>query len=658
MTGEWAAITRGVAFLASAQQADGSYCSYSSPVLQPFRAKQTYRTTFAPALMLAALAGVPEGAAVCDRLAAWLLNQKSTAWSFNYWAVDAPQRETLPYPDDLDDTFCALLGLYTYNPALVPEAALGSAVRLLVSAEARVGGPYRTWLVPKDAPAVWQDVDLAVNSNVACFLERVDSPLPNLTAYMQKAIVAGELQSPYYPSEYPLLYYLARAYNGSARRALAARLHILQRNGHWGTPLRTALALKALKQLGDTAPQRAALHYLCGQQTPDGSWPAEGFCFDPAQAGERYVSGSASLTTAFAIEALAAWRPPAPITVAKIPQDKGAARLLQHIQTQAGAESEQLPAPLRREMTVLLPGMMSGKDGREIALLPYVFVQSLLQPPRIGTSVFVALGLANVYGWLAYTVLDDFLDDEGVPRQLPAATLALRRSVAAFRSALSKDEAFQAHVVATFDRIDGANAWELGSCRFAVRGGRIIVGRLPDYRSSARLYERSSGHMLTPLAILAKAGYPSSSAAALHVRKAFQHYLAARQLNDDLHDWEQDVSRGQISYVVAALLRDLRVTPGAHLLAVLIKRMRTQFWHHTLLTVCDVVSQHIRQARQELRQSGVCKDDGPLHALLDRLDASVATTRAEQGGAEAFLAAYRGDSGVHDHGRTNRRPRV
>ncbi len=232
--------------MASLKQ-EGGYASYSSPFGQSFRPDKTYYTTFAPALMLACLADIPEAQVIRTRLASWLLDQKSDTWSFNYWAKAAPQRATLTYPDDLDDTFCALLGLYLHDPALVPEAALGSVVRLLLATEDQVGGPYRTWLVSRDVPAVWQDVDLAVNSNIACFLEQVGSPLPNLDAYMQAAIVAGKLQSPYYPSAYPVLYYLARAYHGTARQVLMSRLYQLKHNGRWGTPLQTALVLTALR---------------------------------------------------------------------------------------------------------------------------------------------------------------------------------------------------------------------------------------------------------------------------------------------------------------------------------------------------------------------------------------------------------------------------
>src|SRR5438876_3918375 len=149
----------------------------------------------------------------------------------------------MPYPDDLDDTFCALSALRLHDPDLVNEAALGRVVHLLVALETQVGGPYRTWIAPEDAPAVWRDVDLAVNANIAYFLRLTGTTLPGLTAIMEQGIMAKTLSSPYYPSLYPVAYFVARAYQGPEGVALANQLRSLQKNDHWGTPLQTALAL-------------------------------------------------------------------------------------------------------------------------------------------------------------------------------------------------------------------------------------------------------------------------------------------------------------------------------------------------------------------------------------------------------------------------------
>src|SRR5688572_93524 len=131
------ALQRAVEFLQETQLADGSFESFSSPGTQPFTAKLRYHTTFTPALILGAISSVDDAIAqrVKVKLAAWLVSQKSPYWSFNYWAIGAPERERLPYPDDLDDTFCSLIALRQYDASLVDEACLAHVVKLLIATE-------------------------------------------------------------------------------------------------------------------------------------------------------------------------------------------------------------------------------------------------------------------------------------------------------------------------------------------------------------------------------------------------------------------------------------------------------------------------------------------------------------------------------------------
>src|SRR3990167_4386977 len=90
--------------------------------------------------------------------------QKSSSWTFNYWAKNSKEYKTLPYPDDLDDTFCTLSALCNYDKNLIDGKVLAKITRLLEQQEIRIGGPYKTWIVPTTSPKIWYDVDLVVNS--------------------------------------------------------------------------------------------------------------------------------------------------------------------------------------------------------------------------------------------------------------------------------------------------------------------------------------------------------------------------------------------------------------------------------------------------------------------------------------------------------------
>ena len=638
-------IQRGLAYLRQAQRADGGFDSFSSPKQQPFQTEHSYHTTFAPALILNALADIPDAIAIRTPLAGWLLAQKSQVWYFNYWAADAPQRKTLPYPDDLDDTFCALAALFRHDPALVNAAALGSIVRLLLAAESQVGGPYRTWLVPKNAAAIWQDVDLAVNSNIAYFLQLVAQPLPNLDTYMEQAIASATLVSPYYPNPYPLAYYLSRAYQGRLAPQLRAYILRRRRHGHWGSPLRTALALSALHQLGGGSDQAAAVSYLLDLQRPDGSWAAKTFCLDPARQGMQYYSGAPALTTALALEALCHSMPQTAAdtpAVHRAPIDHRADTLYKQVVAQATAEYKALPgSALRKTAQTTLERMVRGDHNREIILLPLFFAQSLATSAAPPHAVLVHLGLANLYGWTAYTIYDDFLDASGETRLLPLASTALRLSLERFAAAVPRSPAYRDFVQSAFNRIDAANAWEVAECQFAVRDGHISIGRLPRYGGRMQLAERSLGHALPALGVLARLGIAPNDRRTQKLVMALRHYLVARQLGDDIRDWQADFSTGSCTYVVTKILADLGIAPNTYAVSELLPRMQHEFAEHTLPDVSAVILQHTASARRALAQSTLVAPHTPIGQLVDRLEVLAKRQLAEHTDAQTFLAAYR-----------------
>lgn len=638
-----AAVDKGLTFLASVQAADGSFESFSSPVRTPFDAAITYRTTFAPALILSAIAGLHDSRAqaVSNKLAAWLLAQRSPHWSFNYWAADAPERRSLPYPDDLDDTFCALIALYRHDPTLVDQSALAHVVKLLIAAESKVGGPYRTWLAAPDAAKIWKDIDLAVNANINGFLRLVADPLPNIAKLIERAIASRKFASPYYPSAYSVIYFIARAYDGPQAPRLAGYL-IDRRHDEWqDSPLAASLAVASLVRLGRKDACGGALERLLASQQPDGSWPAEAFCIDPAVQNKTHYGGGAALTTAFALEALASFCPPPKPAAPKTKTDATANAVYRRIMASIRQDATHFEPSLRRQIQAALERTHANDKDRNITLLPYFFNQSLAVPlPTPSDNLLARLGAANMYGWTAYTAYDDFLDGEGRPQLLSAANAALRYSLRHFRQALPEDAAFQAYTNQIFNTVDSANTWELTHCRMAVTTKTITIGKPPGYPDTLKLADRSIGHTLTPLAVLAAAGVPPTDRRARHISLALRHYIAARQLNDDLHDWEKDLHAGIITYVVARLLKESAIAPGTHTFVRLIPKLQRRFWHHTLLAVCSVITRHTGLARRHARASTLLAEPNLITRLTQKIDDSVEHTRREQSGAEAFLAAY------------------
>lgn len=631
------AVQKGLRFLRNSQQPDGSFLSNSSPQAAPFTPRYSYHTTFTPALILSALSSIPRAMVVRQKLADFLLLQKSAQWSFNYWDRDSTESKTMPYPDDLDDTFCALSSLWLHDSTYVTEETLAHMTKMLIATEASVGGPYRTWLVSKHGPKIWHDTDVAVNANIAYFLRLAVQSLPNLTSFMESAIAHHAFHSPYYPDFYPTVYYISRAYTGPAQTALVQFLYDKQLPaGHWGTPLHTALAVSALYAMQLPAPQ-AAHRYLIATQQPGGSWPAEAFSIDPKRDGHVHYGGSEALTTAFVLEALCKKHQPKKQQPTPKRQDAYRNTITKH----AVRECRSLALPIRQPLLATLTHVAQGKNGEEVIALAHHFYRGLRQHPQLPPDIIRNVSLANLYGWTAYTLYDDILDNDTDATVLPAANVAMRQSLHYFTQALPDHTDFQAYVRSTFDTMDAANGWEVTRCRFSVQDQRITVGKLPAYGKRQQLAHRSLGHTLAPLGILAAAGISPTAPQAQKLQEALCHYLIAKQLNDDAHDWEEDLRAGHITYVVAHIMRSLDISVGAHNLDELVSQATPQFWYHSLPQICKTISQHIAQSRQDLADSHLLVQNNFLAALLDTLDQVMADTRATITQTESFLKVYR-----------------
>jgi hypothetical protein len=173
-------------------------------------------------------------------------------------------------------------------------------------------------------------------------------------------------------------------------------------------------------------------------------------------------------------------------------------------------------------------------------------------------------------------------------------------------------------VLAYFDEMDMANAWELAHCRFNVEDDQLTLQTLPRFGNCMILARRACGHVIGPLVLLEVAG--ATAIQKRSIRRGFDHYLIARQLSDDMHDWMSDVRKGHVSYVVASLLRTLRLPPGVYMTSELIERMALQFFDSGLRQICEKMLWHIAQSRMYFAKSTLLRDEAPFFDLMDQLE--------------------------------------
>lgn len=626
------AIAKALTFIANQQQSNGSFLSESSAERNNFTANFVYTTTFLNSLVLHALSQLNNSKAdnICDTLAAYLRTQASPIGSYNYWGRESKEFKSMPYPDDSDDTFCALSALTAHSPSSIKGDTLAKATYILTLCESKPGGPYKTWITQRPE-AEWHDIDIAVNSSILYFLKQHAIDQPILRDFLMRSIKNYAIYSPYYFSQYPVLYFLTRAL-GTDAQELAEFIARLRSVRPPASITEYALLANAYTHIGASSEAQKINNLLIGAQEFDGSWEAGAFGKDPKVEGRIYYWGSSALTTALCLEALSANRR-LPKPVAKNIHEEYTQKTI-HVALQ---QISTLDKTARTELEKQLHAFTKSSNAHEVTAAPFLFSQSIPGHIRTSQKTVQALSAANLYGWVAFTIYDDLIDEDGEPHLLSLANIAHRRSLFGFYTICKKSPDFQKYIEKTFDRIDASNAWESTYCRAPIRESTIYIDALPNYNRLTVLAEKSIGHALPFLALSVLSGNHVTSKHFTALEQSLIHYLIARQLHDDMHDWEIDLRNGHLSYVVTCLLKDRKIH-GNHPTSSLFKEIQEHYWRNTLPYICTIVQENLTQARALL--TSIDYNKTTLINLIERLEQGTTITLEKQKDTLLFLDTY------------------
>lgn len=616
-------IENGVIFLLNHQKKDGSFSALSSQHGSDFSAATSLPNTFIPILILECLASVQQSfdvKKIKKKLADFVLSQKSNHWTWNYWVKNSEQNKSQTYPDDLDDTFCALSALYRFDTSLFTGEVFSKITQLLINQEVNVGGPYRTWLVTKRQAPIWQDADLAVNINVGYFLSLVKTQVPNIEKIVENALSQHQYNSAYYERPLPILYFIGRWYQGSNTQSLLNDVISLQKQQYnWGTSLDTALALATLTRLNaEFSLLKKIATTLLRQQSKNGSWPASALFPNPIQKKNLYYAGSQELTTAFCLESLSLFKKFSLSRQKKRTKEPYLAKKIENKTKKAfrGVLPEQ--ANILQSFYKKIQKIDHTKN---ISLFPYFFFSSLRKDlqQKIPETILIHLGTANLLGWMAYTVYDDFLDDEGEKKYLPLANICLRELTCLFSNLLGKDCSLFRQALT---HMANANMWEVTHCRIPQKNPiHITKKNIPNFASSSYVTMKSYGHILGPQTMLYKLGYKDKSPEFTTTTNFFIHYLTAKQLDDDAHDWKKDLLLGQIN-PMNALVLSLYFQKSKEKEIVLtqknIQKLETIFWNEAIDLISKKILYHCGQCNTFLKKISIIENNKFLLSLIKR----------------------------------------
>lgn len=179
------------------------------------------------------------------------------------------------------------------------------------------------------------------------------------------------------------------------------------------------------------------------------------------------------------------------------------------------------------------------------------------------------LDKANIYTWLAYTLYDDALDEARI-EVLSCANIFMRNAVSSqLQAGIESD-----FINNLFNRVDTANQVEL-SMRSTEEPALDTLKKL--------LHEKSIAHCLGQIWMTREVS--------LDLTHGFENYCAARQLNDDIFDWRDDLSSNHTTYATETIHLDSRNDHQLYNNLNSSERLNVAFWSTALESLCkDVLS--------------------------------------------------------------------
>lgn len=504
----------------------------------------------------------------------------SSSWQ---WIQESP----------LLEVFLRLSALYKWGFPVDKGTVAAKVLKRLLSAEKEPGGPY----LESD-----KSLDIVANLVIAAYLTRQDIVLPKLLHFVTASMESGP--SPTLLNSYELVNYFLKILTDF----ITPRTH--------RTGSERAFAQSMVRSYAKRS--STAKHVIQGARAA--SRPQK-TTFEPCFAAILTIlayqkkQASESVGSSFAATAKSVYKNAELLTTS-------------------------LGEPLKRQMHTVLLNVQKADTQHEIALLPLLFLNNLRTRPSSGLIAKAeAYGVANVFCWAAYTIYDDFLDEEGAPFRLPVANAAMRFSLRVYEENANRNATIKKVAALLYDHMDEANAWELLNCRYDKHGSKITIGEIPRFANYEVISNRASGHVIGIHMLAHQAGFGSRTME--HLRLGLHHFLVARQLSDDLHDWAQDFERGHITPVVSLLLTGAQIKPGVHSYPRLFARMQRYFWETGFVKISRLSESHIQKSKEAFLSINNIAKNGPFIDLIDSLKLSTDKSLEVYKEKKDFLREYK-----------------
>lgn len=499
------------------------------------------------------------------------------------------------FNENLGINFYVLAAISKYNTRIIDGTALAKIITILTSAESQEGGPYYSFIDSAD-----KAIDLGVNVAIAYFLHLQNVRLPELDRLIKHAMESKNFYSSLFNNKYLVIHLAAKFYQGEQGQVLHEEL------------------------VNEIKSTQASLN-------------------------------SSAVDIALYLEALEIIRR---FNIQAVVKNQGQEKINlnkeeRHIMDIILDTAEKRFSGLCGEMKNFAMSRMNKtikvNSDKQMSLMPLYMKQALGEKgKKISDPLVAEMGLANIFYWTAFIIYDNFWDEdeEADPRTLPIANLYARHYSNFFTSILPHRTGFNEFFTKLMDELDSANLWETIYCRTTVKENKFIIPEvLPEYGNYNLKYQPASGHVLGPVAMLYFLGYNEDSQEVKNLIAYFKNYLIGMQINDDAHDWEEDMERGHLSTVVVILLQYFKQKfPQRREIDLKKDKEQLQqiFWFKTISQACKIAIDHANKSKQALKAMTILENPAPMEHYITITKNVAEKALFEHKNSVKFLQEFKG----------------
>lgn len=547
-----------------------------------------------------------ENSEIKDKALNWLLSKKDKNFVFD---------------SNLGINFYALIALFKHDPSIIDGSALAKILKTLISAEIKEGGPY------KDD----NGIDLGTNAIIAYFLSLHDVDLPNMQDFFNNCIKNKNFESKLIKNKHFIIYLISKFLKKEKTNLIN---YLLKEKNSSQDALNSLLILNSLIDLDYN--QLDLIHEinLIKKQTINSS---SVFLVN----NKEIINNSASLANAFYLELINRIN-------RKVEKDffseKEKSILCLTLEL-AKKRFKDLPQEISEIALNRIKKTITDNKDKQMSLMAYCTKEALGKNGyKISNQMLAEINLANIFFWTAFVIYDDFWDEDEArdPKLLPIANLYARHYNEYFSSLFPKEMMFNTFFQKLMDKLDTANTWENVHCRAKIiRSKLMIPENLPDYGNYELKFYPSSGHVLGSAALFCLLGYYDEIKPLITF---FKHYLISMQINDDVHDLEEDLRRGHLSTAVTLVINDFKEKYPQKKEIDLnndLEEIKQIFWFKTVKDASEIAIYHTTKSREALKSIAIIENYAPLEHYINIVENVAKNTLNEQKKSIDFLKTFK-----------------